>query len=71
LVESEAQVVESLFKLMLGRTTLMGAHRLTTIQQINKILVIEDGDLKEEGSPQELLRSGGYDAQMVSGQIAL
>jgi ATP-binding cassette subfamily B protein/subfamily B ATP-binding cassette protein MsbA len=42
-VESEAQVVASLFALMRGRTTLMVAHRLTTIRRVDKILVVEDG----------------------------
>ncbi len=70
-VESEAQVVESLFKLMRGRTTLMVAHRLTTIQRINKIVVIEEGGLKEEGTPHELLRGGGYYSRVVNGQVAL
>src|SRR5262249_51470077 len=48
-VESETQVVESLLKLMCGRTTLMVAHRLTTIQKVNTILVLENGTLKESG----------------------
>src|SRR5882724_7158050 len=54
-VESEAQVVASLFALMRGRTTLMVAHRLTTIQKVNTILVLENGKLTETGSPDELL----------------
>jgi len=70
-VESEAQVVESLSKLMQGRTTLMVAHRLTTIQRVSKILVLEDGALKESGAPDELLATDGYYARVVSGQLQL
>ncbi len=70
-VESEAQVVESLSELMRGRTTLMVAHRLTTIQRVSKILVLEKGELKEAGPPDELLEAGGYYARVVSGQMQL
>lgn len=70
-VESEAQVVASLAELMRGRTTLMVAHRLTTIQRVSRILVLEQGALKESGSPDELLESGGYYARVVSGQMQL
>jgi len=70
-VESEAQVAASLFELMRGRTTLMVAHRLTTIQRINKILVIEDGRLTEYGKPEELLARPGYYARVVGGQVEL
>jgi ATP-binding cassette subfamily B protein/subfamily B ATP-binding cassette protein MsbA len=70
-VESEAQVLESLFDLMRGRTTLMVAHRLSTIQRANKILVIEKGCLTESGSHEELLRLQGYYSRVVSGQVGL
>ncbi len=70
-VESEAQVVESLKALMQGRTTLMVAHRLTTIQQVSKILVLESGVVAEFGTPQELLNRPSYYARVVSGQVQL
>jgi ATP-binding cassette subfamily B protein len=70
-VESEAQVVDSLARLMRGRTTLMVAHRLTTIQQVNTILVLEDGKLKESGSPEELTQRESYYARVVNGQTQL
>ena len=70
-VESEAQVVDSLAKLMRGRTTLMVAHRLTTIQRVNKILVLESGAIVEFGAPQELLARPSYYARVVSGQVQL
>ena len=70
-VESEAQVVASLFALMKGRTTLMVAHRLTTIRRVDKILVVENGRLTEMGQPDDLLAEQGYYARVVSGQLAL
>jgi len=69
--ESEAQVVASIFDLMRGRTTLMVAHRLSTIRRVNKVVVMEAGRVTECGSPEELLKRGGYFARVASGQIAL
>src|SRR5262249_24523194 len=66
-VESEAQVVASLFALMRGRTTLMVAHRLTTIRRVDQILVVNDGGLTEMGAPDDLLAEQGYYARVVSG----
>jgi ATP-binding cassette, subfamily B, bacterial len=70
-VESEAQVVASLFALMRGRTTLMVAHRLTTIRRVDKVLVVENGRLTEMGTPDDLLAAQGYYARVVSGQLDL
>lgn len=69
--DSEAAVVESLFNLMKGRTTLMVAHRLSTIGRVDKILVLQDGRLVEEGSPAELKSQSGYYARVISGQVEL
>jgi ATP-binding cassette subfamily B protein/subfamily B ATP-binding cassette protein MsbA len=70
-VESEAQVVASLFELMRGRTTLMVAHRLTTIRRVDKILVVDGGRLTEMGAPEDLLVQQGYYARVVGGQLHL
>lgn len=70
-VESEAQVVASLFALMRGRTTLMVAHRLTTIRRVDKILVVDNGRVTETGAPEDLLAEQGYYARVVGGQLAL
>jgi ATP-binding cassette, subfamily B, bacterial len=70
-VESEAQVVASLFALMRGRTTLMVAHRLTTIRRVDKILVVDNGRLTEAGAPEDLLAEQGYYARVIDGQLGL
>lgn len=69
--DSEALVVASLDRLMRGRTTLMVAHRLSTIASVNKILVLQDGRLIQEGSPAELRDQPGYYARVISGQLRL
>lgn len=57
--ESERQVQASLERLMAGRTTLVIAHRLSTVQKADRILVLDDGRVVEQGSHQELLDRGG------------
>jgi ATP-binding cassette subfamily B protein/subfamily B ATP-binding cassette protein MsbA len=58
--ESEALVVESLKKLMKGRTTLMVAHRLSTLASVDRVIVIKQGQVIEEGLREELLAGSGY-----------
>ncbi len=53
--ESESLVQEALERLMAGRTTFVIAHRLSTIRKADKILVIDGGELKEEGKHEELM----------------
>jgi ATP-binding cassette subfamily B protein/subfamily B ATP-binding cassette protein MsbA len=69
--ESEQQVVASIFSLMKGRTTLMVAHRLSTIRRVDKILVLENGRVTEWGTPNELVSRSGYFGRVASGQVEL
>ena len=62
--ESEREVIEGLKQLMKGRTVIMIAHRLSTISDANKIIVLKDGLVAEEGSPDELLARGGVYAEL-------
>lgn len=57
--ESELYIQESLGSLLKGRTTLVIAHRLSTIRQADQILVIEDGQIVERGTHDELIKKEG------------
>lgn len=61
--ENEALISASLEQLRKGRTTLIVAHRLQTIRNVNYILVLQGGHLMEQGTPEELLRGEGYFAK--------
>lgn len=63
--ESENQIKEALELLMKGRTCLTVAHRLSTIDRADRIVVMQDGVIVEEGTPAELLAKGGAYARMV------
>jgi ABC-type multidrug transport system fused ATPase/permease subunit len=62
--ESERLVVEGLERLMRGRTVIMIAHRLSTIRDADKIIVLKDGVVAEEGSNDELIALGGVYAEL-------
>lgn len=62
---SEKLVQEALEKLMVDRTTLIIAHRLSTVRNADRIFVIEDGRIVERGSHDELVAKGGTFARLV------
>jgi len=62
--ESEHLVIDALRELMKGRTVIMIAHRLSTISQADKIIVLKDGVVAEEGSHSELLARNGVYAEL-------
>ena len=57
--DTEILIRDALERLMAGRTTIAIAHRLSTIQDMNKILVLHKGVLRESGTHQELLAERG------------
>jgi ATP-binding cassette subfamily B protein len=67
-VETELGVMQALKKLTKGRTTLTIAHRLSTIVDSDEILVMLEGKIAERGSHRELLKHGGWYAQMFEMQ---
>jgi ABC-type multidrug transport system fused ATPase/permease subunit len=62
--ESEALVVEAMERLMAGRTVITIAHRLSTLRNADKIIVVKDGVVAEEGTHEELLNHNGVYAQL-------
>ncbi|MBM3926274.1 MAG: thiol reductant ABC exporter subunit CydC [SAR202 cluster bacterium] len=66
---NERLVRDALSKLMKGRTTLVIAHRLSTVRDADKILVLDQGQVVEEGRHDELLNRGGLYARLVSSQV--
>jgi ABC-type multidrug transport system fused ATPase/permease subunit len=66
--ESEAAVQEALERAMRGRTTLVIAHRLTTVQRADRIGVMRDGALVEVGSHAQLMRLRGEYYKLVVNQ---
>lgn len=68
--DSERYVKAALDELMKGRTTIVIAHRLGTIRQVDRIFVLEQGQLREEGSHEELLQRKGAYEKLVSLQMA-
>jgi len=66
--ESEVLIQDALWKLMEGRTAIVIAHRLSTIQKMDRILVMENGKIVEQGTHKELIRSNGTYAELWNHQ---
>ena len=64
-VENETKVQEALSRLLAGKTVLVIAHRMRTVEAADKIVVLDDGRVAEQGSPSELMAKRGLFHRMV------
>lgn len=62
--ETEEMIQQAIGKMMKGRTSIVIAHRLSTIQKADKIIVLDHGEIKEEGTHDQLLDKEGYYSQL-------
>ena len=69
--ETEAAIMEGLNQLMVGRTTFIIAHRLSTVREADMILVLRSGEIVERGNFAELVRAGGVFASLYRTQFGL
>jgi len=65
---TEIQIQEAMDNLMQGRTSFVIAHRLSTIRNADLILVMENGDIVEQGTHEELLEKGGFYSELYNSQ---
>lgn len=68
--QSERHIQAAMEEVMKGRTTFVIAHRLSTIESVDRIVVIDKGEIKEQGSHQQLLQQQGMYAQLHQLQFA-
>jgi ATP-binding cassette subfamily B protein len=66
---TEARIQESLEELSRGRTTLIIAHRLSTVRHADRIIVIDDVGIRQEGAHEALMRQGGLYAELYAAQF--
>jgi ATP-binding cassette subfamily B multidrug efflux pump len=66
--EAEAAIQEQLLNVMFGKTVIAIAHRLSTIAAMDRLIVLEQGRIIEEGKHSDLLRRGGLYAQLWARQ---
>ena len=66
---TEILIQNAMDKLMAGRTSFVIAHRLSTIKNADLILVMKDGDIVESGNHSELLKKGGFYAELYNSQF--
>lgn len=68
---TEMKIQNAFAKMMEGRTSFIVAHRLSTIQEADIILVMKDGHILEQGNHEELLKQGGFYSELYNSQFAV
>ncbi|MES2767017.1 MAG: ABC transporter ATP-binding protein, partial [Bacteroidota bacterium] len=67
--DTEERVLKGLSEIMKDRTTILISHRISTVKNANRIIVLDDGGIAESGTHEELLKLGGQYAEMYSRQL--
>ena len=67
---TEMKIQEAFGRMMKGRTSFIVAHRLSTIEEADIILVMKDGHIIEQGNHEELLQKNGFYAALYNSQFA-
>ena len=70
-LESEREIRASMARLASGRTTLIIAHRLSTVRNADRLVVLTDDGIEEQGTHEELLRAGGTYARLYGAQVEI
>ena len=68
--QSEKKIQSALEKLMKGRTTLVIAHRLSTVEHVDRIIVLDEGVITEEGTHLELMSKKGIYSRLHESQCS-
>jgi ATP-binding cassette, subfamily B, multidrug efflux pump len=66
---TEERILSALSDMMHGRTTILISHRVSTVRNADRIIVLEHGTVMEEGTHEQLLRNGGYYADLYQKQL--
>lgn len=69
-VDNESLIQESISKLIRNKTVIIIAHRMRTVNEVDKIVVLKDGTVAESGTPQELIKTNGVYKHMVDTQLS-
>ena len=67
--QTERRIQDAMLRLMEGRTCFVIAHRLSTIQNADRILVVNGGDIVEQGTHRELMQRNGFYAELYHSQF--
>jgi ATP-binding cassette subfamily B protein len=68
--ESEESIREALGRLMVGRTVIAIAHRLATLRNFDRVVVLKNGKIIEDGNPNRLMRKDGHYRQLIAQEMS-
>ncbi len=67
--ETEEEILNNLFRITKDKTTIIVSHRISSAKNANKIIILEDGQIVQEGTHEELLDTGGYYKELYAKQL--